>query len=107
MRNCINCGAPLESEVNKCPYCNTSYFDISAVDLNDDDPVYIKLKINGTVITTLARVSPDVSITCYSDSVDITGRNGCVINRIRTNSHAEINLTLQCVPDKKIFTVKK
>ena len=28
-RNCPNCGAPLEAEVNKCPYCGTSYFDFS------------------------------------------------------------------------------
>ena len=33
-RNCPNCGAALESNICKCPYCGTSYFDISAIDID-------------------------------------------------------------------------
>lgn len=36
-RNCPNCGAPLDSAVCKCSYCGTSYFDISAIDAEEDD----------------------------------------------------------------------
>jgi len=48
-RNCINCGAPFNIELNKCPYCGTSYFDMSCLDLDSGKPfaLKIKTKING------------------------------------------------------------
>lgn len=107
MKNCINCGAPLESEVNKCPYCNTSYFDISAVDLSSHSPIYLKLKMNGRIITALVEVEPNTSITYSCDYVDVFD-NGHQLTKLYLNSSAEINLTLRCVPDdnNRLYTVK-
>ena len=34
-RNCPNCGAPNDPHLNKCPYCGTSYFDLTAIDIAD------------------------------------------------------------------------
>lgn len=42
-KNCINCGAPFNIELNKCPYCGTSYFDMSCLDLDSGKP-FEKLK---------------------------------------------------------------
>jgi len=33
-RNCPNCAAPYDAALNKCPYCGTSYFDMSCIDIN-------------------------------------------------------------------------
>ena len=43
-RNCINCGAPFDVELNKCPYCGTSYFDMSCLDLDSGKPFALKIK---------------------------------------------------------------
>lgn len=37
-KNCPNCGAPYDIQLNKCPYCGTSYFDLSALDLTNREP---------------------------------------------------------------------
>lgn len=34
MTNCKNCGAALDNENIKCPYCGTLYFDLSTIPLN-------------------------------------------------------------------------
>lgn len=44
-RNCPNCAAPYDVELNKCPYCGTSYFDLAAVQLMGE-PVFLKIKLN-------------------------------------------------------------
>ena len=41
-RNCPNCGAPLEAETNKCPYCGTSYLDICGLKLDGKTPIVLK-----------------------------------------------------------------
>lgn len=42
-KNCPNCGAVYEPEKNKCPYCGTSYYDMSALNF---EPFYLKIKTN-------------------------------------------------------------
>ncbi len=39
-KNCPNCGAVYETDKNKCPYCGTSYFDMSFVDFTNGIPFY-------------------------------------------------------------------
>ena len=43
-RNCPNCAAPYDVALNKCPYCGTSYFDMSCIDINNEEPFYLKLR---------------------------------------------------------------
>lgn len=50
-KNCPNCGAPLDMGVDKCAYCGTSYFDLTAIDWKEDEPVFLKLKMNGYTLT--------------------------------------------------------
>lgn len=73
-RNCPNCAAPYDIELNKCPYCGTSYYDLSALDLTAREPFYLKIKteMNGMpcYITQLVRPKADMSIDFSSDTVD-------------------------------------
>lgn len=41
-RNCPNCGAVLEIDKVKCPYCGTSYFDLSAIPARE--PFFARVK---------------------------------------------------------------
>lgn len=73
-RNCPNCGAPYDISLNKCPYCNTSYYDLSALDLTAREPFYLKIKteMNGQqyYITQLVRYNPDMTIEISNETVD-------------------------------------
>lgn len=65
-RNCPNCGAPYDIHLNKCPYCSTSYFDMSALDFNSEEPFYLKFRAGDIVVTQLVKpcvngVSMDVT----------------------------------------------
>lgn len=37
--NCINCGAAKDSDEIKCPFCGTTYLDLTAIDFASGDPV--------------------------------------------------------------------
>lgn len=73
-RNCPNCAAPYDIGLNKCPYCGTSYYDLSALDLTGREPFYLKIKTElndqPCYITQLVRFKPDMSIEISSDTVD-------------------------------------
>lgn len=49
--NCENCGAPIDMETDKCPYCGTSYFDFSNIEIDAPivlkPPIILKLKHQG------------------------------------------------------------
>ena len=76
-RNCPNCGAPLEADICKCPYCGTSYFDISAISIGNREPFYLKLKLDDpvgkgyTVITAYVVAEPNLEINCGPESTCI------------------------------------
>jgi len=69
-RNCPNCGAPYDVQLNKCPYCDTSYFDLSCLQIGDK-PFYLKIKdpMRGIVFTQKCYLTGvNVSIDTYVDS---------------------------------------
>lgn len=42
--NCPNCAAPLEIGEVKCPYCGTVYYDLSAIDFDNEIPLFLTIK---------------------------------------------------------------
>ena len=108
-RNCPNCGAPYNSELNTCPYCGTSYFDMSCINIEEREPFYLKLKINGMTVTQKVIVNPDVSIELTSDSVDYINSMGTVLNRVITQKGAITNLSFTAIvdyPRNSLFEVR-
>ena len=99
-KNCPNCGAPYDVNLNKCPYCGTSYFDMSAIDFENEEYFYLKIKINGMIVTQL--VKPRVNdMVVEHENTYITGRNGATITAHNTGSRATTNISFEAVPDKK------
>ena len=43
--NCVNCGAPIDSDAEKYPYCGTSYFDLTAIDFTRHEPIALRLRL--------------------------------------------------------------
>lgn len=98
-RNCPNCGAPYNMELSTCPYCGTSYFDMSAMDINEGHPFYLKLKMGDMVFTSKVVVEPDVQMNFSEDSRSFIGRNGNEIGRVIVNRYIDIDMRFKSVYD--------
>ena len=98
-RNCSNCGAPYKTELSTCPYCGTSYFDMSAIDINDRRPFYLKLKMGNMVFTSKVIVKSDVQIIFSEESYDAIGRYGDEVGRISVNRNIDIDMHFKSVYD--------
>ena len=100
-RNCPNCGAPYDIALNKCPYCGTSYYDMSALDFSTNEPFYLKIKttINGMpcYITQLVRPTADLSIELSSETVDYYDGYGSVMNSVVSSQSLTTNIAFQAV----------
>lgn len=100
-RNCPNCAAPYDVELNKCPYCGTSYYDLSALDLTAQEPFYLKIKVdmNGSpcYITQLVRPRMDMSMEFSSDTVDCYGRFGEKLTTFTRSNSLTTNLSFEAV----------
>lgn len=107
-KNCPNCAAPYDVSLNKCPYCGTSYFDLSAIDIYSTEPFYLKLKNGNITFTSKVIVKPDVSITISNDGVDAVDGYGNVINSIVKSQSVDIDIGFKSVADEKdavLYTV--
>lgn len=100
-RNCPNCGAPYDIGLNTCPYCGTSYYDLSALDLTARDPFYLKIKteMNGQpcYITQLVRPHVDMSINFSSETVDVYGLGDSRICSYTKSSTMTTNISFEAV----------
>ena len=107
-RNCPNCGAPNDPHLNKCPYCGTSYFDFTSIDIADGKPMFLKIKVGDRIITQLVYPDPDVSIECNVESRDIMASNG-LFTRIYTGISCTTDIQFHSIPDEynRIYTVEE
>lgn len=103
--NCPNCGAPYEVGLNKCPYCGTIYFDLSIIDFDDNEPIFLTIKKDGYLLT--QKVLPQTAtFESTSESVYATGLNDTQLACIITNISFETNINFIAVPldkDRKIM----
>ena len=97
--NCPNCGAPISADNNKCPYCNTSYFDLSSIDINNNEPFYLKIRMGEMTLTQLVRVLPDMSINFKSNSRSICDSLGNKLYELTTSNNMFTNLNFQAIAD--------
>lgn len=97
-RNCPNCGAPYKVELNTCPYCGTSYFDMSAIDIGERRPFYLKLKMDDKVFTSKVIAEPEVTINFYEDTYSALGRYG-EVGRVVVNRNIDIDMRFKSVYD--------
>ena len=105
-RNCPNCGAPLDDNYCKCPYCGTLYYDLTVLD--DNVPCYIKYRTAMGVITAYAK--PELKeINVWSDSVDYTDIFGNKVVTYCESKNCDINVDFHTVmnpKNKSLFTMR-
>lgn len=86
VKNCPNCGAPIESE--KCPYCGTVFIDFACVDA--DEPFYMKIKSQGKIFLV------KVIMTDASFNTDYSGLygDGSLIQRAIRSQNLSVNFAI-------------
>lgn len=107
-KNCPNCGAPYDVVLDKCPYCSTSYFDMSAMDINNQQPFYLKLRYGDMIFTSKVIAEPHIDINCCKDIVEaINLKNNRIKTIIRSND-VDVDIKFHSVLDDKgnLFTMR-
>lgn len=111
-RNCPNCGAPYQIDLNQCPYCGTSYFDMSAINFTEGEPFYLKFKFDmgGRECYVTQLVRPRVESMEFSteteDAYDILGHR---LLSFQTRKTLTTNISFEAISDykrKELFTLE-
>lgn len=97
--NCPNCGAVFQIEKSKCPYCGTSYFDMTTLQLDSEKPVFLKFKtsVSGKkyVITGLVKVCAFTSFR-NDQNIATSGLGTAIIQSY--SPQIEFDLSFKSVP---------
>ena len=91
MKNCPNCGAPIDPFHTKCEYCGTYYFDMTVFDINK--PVYIKIDTGNEILTALVKTN-GINIESLPDDVYYYDENHSFVSSRTYRAHLEIDLDL-------------
>ena len=88
--NCINCGAAKDIEEIRCPFCGTTYLDLTAIDFASGDPVvcqfvlphirianekYSDIESKNRVVMSMLAIPQLDEITQTANTVSIFGGN--------------------------------
>ena len=59
--NCVNCGAPIDYELSKCPYCGTYYYDLSEMTVGEVAMLKVNIPGKGKVLARALLTDFDVT----------------------------------------------
>ena len=98
--NCPNCAAPLEIGEVKCQYCGTTYYDLSAIDFDSREPIFLTIKYNNMIITQKAQPVL-TSIETNRDTVYATNVRGHKLVAFPVRASMQTNVTFEAIPSEK------
>ena len=99
MKNCPNCGSPIDPYRVKCEYCGTMYFDW-ATWLQDGKSCFINYSFDsgyGKGIITAQAIPRLETVEINDDSCYITDPRGNTIHRIRNSRSCELHVNFTCL----------
>ena len=112
-RNCVNGGAAIEQDTTKCPFCGTSYFDMTHIDLASGEPFVLmtRVELNGYyyIISQLVRARQEDAIFDFrQDAVDYYSGKTKIGSFVRNNTLAtSLVFTAVVRDDKTLCTMTK
>lgn len=102
-KNCPNCGAVYEPEKNQCPYCGTSYFDMTAINIPAREPFYLKVKVEvgGKPMYITQKVVPGLNPNITIEQEEIRAqRTGGTEYISSVSRQCTTNLSFIAIPDE-------
>lgn len=108
--NCVNCGAAIETDAEKCPFCGTSYFDLTAIDFTANDPVALKLRLpcqGGTALLSMLARPRFETLEVTTDRIGVHGGNGKLLEVTQSRT-ANANISFEAVAQKNhLYSIKR
>lgn len=104
--NCVNCGAAIDIDEQKCPFCGTSYFDLTDIDFTASDPVALRLRLpyygSKALVTMLARPRLE-EFSVNTDYVYAVGHAGERLASIPSSQSVNVGVSFDAVvkPNKE------
>lgn len=93
----------MSQKKNKCPYCGTSYYDMSALNFESSEPFYLKIKtnINGKSAYITQLVEPYLDAMSIDFSTDYTtAYGGYGLWQMCSNQTLNTNISFRAIPMK-------
>jgi hypothetical protein len=110
--NCVNCGAAKDTSEIKCPFCGTTYLDLTAIDFTSDDPVVCEFVLpfckQRTVLRMLA-IPQFNSCNIQHNTVSVYGGMGVPLATVNTGTDIDFNISFTPVVQpnhKELITLK-
>lgn len=102
--NCINCGAAKDTSEIKCPFCGTTYLDLTSIDFSSNDPVVCQFVlpdsfhrgVSGKMVMSMVAVPRLESIEQKVDTVDAF--NGYGAKLVSAVNNCDINMGVSFLP---------
>lgn len=115
--NCVNCGAAKDTSEIKCPFCGTTYLDLTAIDFASGDPVVCQFVLpnnirlgdsDGRVIMSMLAVPQLEEISQTANTIDIMGYGGRRISSFTTGYDINVGVSFRPIEcrDKSVITLR-
>lgn len=104
--NCINCGAAKDIDEIKCPFCGTTYLDLTAIDFASGDPVVCQFVLpsgvrlgesKDRVVMSMLAIPQLDEIVQTAKTVDVFGYGGRRLSSFTTGYDVNIGVSFRPV----------
>jgi len=97
MTNCVNCGAAKEVSASVCPFCGTSYFDLTDIDLSEDrKPCVVRFKYNKNIFQMKAFLTL-AELTITPNIMEVTSLGDRTERYVAGHDDVRANIEFVCV----------
>ena len=111
--NCVNCGAAIDTSEVKCPFCGTTYFDLTAIDFASDAPTVFKMRIRaekGNLIFSMMAKPKLGTIELTNNCTTVRGIYGETVGQIGASRDVDVGLTFTAIQPtqrtEKLFSMR-
>ena len=96
MTNCVNCGSAKDVNATICPFCGTSYFDLTDIDLSErQHPCVVRFKYHDIVFQMKAFVGL-AEFTMRPVTMEITNLNDWRPKYLNCRNDIRANIEFVC-----------
>ena len=96
MTNCVNCGSAKDIHAKVCPFCGTSYFDLTDIDLSKDrKPCVVRFKYGENIFQMKAFLTL-AELTVTPRCMDITSLNSVRPMYLHQRDDVRANIEFVC-----------
>ena len=100
MKNCINCGAPIDEHSEKCAYCGTLYYDFCGINIDNKTPVAFRVKYGDEMFVSFLAIPKAGSIEYEEDVAYARDQFGNIVGRFVKSVSARPNIDFEVIPSK-------